>query len=146
MKNLNQSLKIAHCLPVVLLSACTLPVYQPTAGETLVSVKLLANTTVQLCKDNVKYSLNQDATGQAVQVPVGGRIDLNSYMYFTGYNVSYTCFPVLSFIPQAANTYVLDTGLRDNKCYIELVKEDKSIDTGVSIDTSVAGPSGCFKR
>ena len=126
------------------LAACGAVPYQPGPNEVLAPVKLVGLGSPRMCMDGKLYSLSADKS-ETVKVPVGQRITLGSYMYFDGYNVSFSCMPQLSFMPQAGLSYVSNAGLRDQRCFVELVREDASRETGVAPEPSLGPPQSCAK-
>jgi len=118
-----------------------MPPYQPGADDVMVPIKLFGDGRPQMCKDGRNYSLATTDTSDTVKVPSGQRISLGAFMQYDGYNVIYTCRPALSFVPRPGQAYVANTGLNNNRCFIELVREDLSKDTGVAFEPSLAAAS-----
>ena len=126
----------------LVLSACGTP-YQPAPGEVLAPDKLVGIGSPRMCKDGKIYTLNTEARSETVKVPVGQRIAIGSHMYFDGGYMTYTCNAFLSFVPEAGKSYVSNSGLREQqRCFIELVREDPVKETGVVLEPSV-GPAYC---
>jgi len=127
----------------LLLGACSiLPTYEPKAADATISFVGIGRPS--FCSRAGRFSLDViEADGyRTAKVPVGERISVWNYMSFDGYNVISTCMPMLAFTPAAGKSYILNAGLADGKCFIELVREDKSRDTGVALEPSMAQP-GC---
>lgn len=127
----------------VLLAACnSLPVYQPTAGDATISFVGMGRPA--FCSKGTSYQLDVvEADGyRTAKVPVGARVTLWSGMSFQGYQVISSCAPVLAFTPVSGGSYIVNAGLDSGKCFIELVREDKSRDTGVALEMSMTRP-GC---
>lgn len=127
-----------------MLAACGVVPYQPAPNEVLAPVKLVGIGSPRMCLDGKMYSLSVD-NHQTVKVPVGQRITLGSYMYFDGYSVSFSCMPRLSFTPAAGSSYVSNAGLVDQRCFMELVREDNTRDTGVVPEMTIGPPVACSK-
>jgi hypothetical protein len=141
MNRIERSAGLALCMvAATLVTACGVVPYQPTPQDVLVPVKLVGMGSPRMCRDGKFYSLTTDAAGDTVRVPAGQRITFGTYMYFDGYNVSYSCLPQLSFVPEAGRSYVSNSGLRDQRCFVELVREDVSRDTGVAPELSLGAP------
>ena len=119
--------------------------YVFSQGEKTASVKFLGMGRPSFCRSGKFYSFTPVENSSAVRIPVGERISVGTYMYFSGYNVSHSCYPFLSFMPKEGVTYVIDSNVRGNKCFVELVREDESKATGVGIEPSV-GPRDCYKE
>ncbi len=125
----------------LLLSAChTLPTYQPVAGDPTVSFVGMGKPS--FCTKAGRFQLDvTEADGyRTARVPAGQRISMWSYMSFQGYQVITTCMPTLAFTPQTGSAYIVNAGLNNGKCFIEVVREDKSRDTGVALETSAGRP------
>lgn len=123
------------------LAACNaLPRYQPATGEAMNRVRVLGQGEFTMCKDGVRYKLPIDQpTGDSAyfQVPAGERIGISAYLSQQGYQKIIYCSTGLSFIPKAGEAYVTNSGFHDKKCFIELVGQDDSRDTGVKQDLTV---------
>jgi hypothetical protein len=129
---------------LALLTGCGAMPYQPAANETMVPIKLMGIGEPRMCKDGKVYSLSKDSKTGVAKVPVGQRISVGSYMYFDNYSVVYSCTAWLSFVPEADRAYVSNAGIGDQRCFIEVVREDTAKETGVVREPSVAS-SNCFK-
>jgi hypothetical protein len=99
---------------------------------------------LQMCKEGKLYSLDVDSATNTAMVPAGQRITVGSFMYFSEYMYNYSCRPVTSFIPDASRAYVSNAGVADRRCFIELVRQDSSRDTGVMLEPTI-GPGSCAK-
>jgi hypothetical protein len=138
---------IKQCLGVVgaaaFLSGCGAMPYQPAPNEVMAPVRFLGLGSPMMCRDGKVYSLNTVDNNNVVKVPVGQRISFGANVRSEGYNVVYTCGAWLGFVPEAGRSYVANAGLVSNgRCFTELVREDASKDTGVSVEPSVR-PSAC---
>lgn len=126
-----------------LVVGCGVMPYQPAPNEVLVPIKYVGSGQPLMCKEGKTYSLTPVGNTNVVQVPVGGRVGLGASLRSDGYNVIHTCHPWLGFVPEANRSYVANAGLfSTGRCFVELVREDTSKDTGVSVEPSV-GPPGC---
>ena len=144
MNHIQRSVRLGLCIgAAAFMTACGVVPYQPTPQDVLVPVKLVGMGSPRMCRDGKLYSLPADASGESVKVPSGQRITFGTFMYFDGYNVSYSCLPRVSFVPEAGRTYVSNSGLRDQRCFVEVVREDLSRDTGVAPELSLAPPEPC---
>ena len=136
---------ISHLLTAaaaLVLTGCAVPVYVPAANEVLAPVKMYGLGAPIICVNGKSYSPPASKMADAIAVPTGSRVSLVKKMVFDGGNVTSICQAQLSFMPKAGNVYVSNAGLIDRQCFIELVREDPSKETGVSIEPSV-GPSLC---
>lgn len=138
-------MKIPKFLPVlalVTLTACnSLPTYKPDPDEKMVPIRVLGAGQFSMCQSGVLYSLpltKPTENTAYIQVPVGGKLGLSVYMSQDGYqHISY-CNTGLSFFPKEGKAYVSNTGMRDQKCFIELVEQDDTKDTGVKVEPTVS--------
>jgi len=127
----------------LLLGACsTLPTYEPKAADATISFVGMGRPS--FCSRAGQFDLDViEADGyRTAKVPTGSRITIWNFMSFDGYNVVSSCSPTLAFTPVSGKSYILNAGLADGKCFIELVREDKSRPTGVALEPSLAQP-GC---
>ncbi|WP_398497543.1 hypothetical protein [Variovorax sp.] len=131
------------------LSGCTaFPVYQPAANEPTVPLKVSGwgIITFKYCvieSDKSRQQLSIDDKTLTTSVPAGKPIMLNAYRASSGYQVVHYCNARLNFTPKAGNTYVLNSGMvGEGKCFVELVREDLSTDTGLVPEPSVE-PGSC---
>jgi hypothetical protein len=139
---MNVSRKFLLILSLVLLAGCaTNPPYRFSNDEKKALLK--SKSDVSMCKDGKFYSLTTPKGADAIPIPAGGRITLGTPMHYSGYNVSYNCYPFLSFQAQEGGTYLIDSYVREKKCYIELVREDLSKESGVAFEPSI-GSRDCF--
>lgn len=121
------------------------PPYPFAKDEKTASMKFLNMSGAKMCRGGEFYQLAPPEGKSEALVPVGARISVGTYMSYSGYNVTYTCYPFLSFEPKEGVTYILHNGLRGDKCFVELVREDKKAETGVSFEPSI-GPRDCFAK
>jgi hypothetical protein len=118
------------------------PMYE--SGPTDTTVTLIGMGRPFMCTGGVAYQLNTVVKDKAttIRVPVGQRVQLSSYIYITGYNVTSSCSPTISFIPAPGTSYILNSGLADGQCFTELVREKADSPTGVVPEPTLAG-LGC---
>jgi hypothetical protein len=139
-------MKIRHLFVsslLILLTACnSLPVYKPDPDEKMVPVRVLGPGNFSICQSGVRYSIpsaiNEQEKTAYISVPAGQKIGLMAFMTQDGYQHFYHCSAGVSFIPKEGQAYVSNTGSRNNQCFIELVAEDNSKETGVKIEPSVS--------
>lgn len=141
-----QAQKWVLAIVVPAISGCAInPPYVPAKEEKTAVVRLLGMSTLTMCKGGTFYDVSAQEAGGVAPVPAGERISVGSYMSYGGYNVTYSCYPFLSFVPKQGETYVVHSFLRGDRCFIELVREDKTKATGVTFEPSI-GPRDCYKR
>lgn len=121
------------------------PPYPFAKDEKTASVKFLNMSGAKMCRGGEFYDLTPAEGKSVALVPVGERVSVGTYMSYGGYNVTYSCYPFLSFIPKEGETYILHNGLRSDRCFVELVREDGKVETGVSFEPSI-GPRDCYAK
>jgi hypothetical protein len=69
-----------------------------------------------------------------LKVPVGQRVTLYRNFVVSGYQVTYSCFPGMSFVPAAGLKYYADFEIRDDRCgfFVFRIKPDSRI--GIALD------------
>lgn len=130
--------KILISLLTLTLLGCGSPPYKFAADEKSASLKLLHGNQITMCRDNKLYSLKARDNSNTVKVPVGKRVSVGTYMSYSGYNMTYSCMPFLSFLPEEDAKYISDSNVVNNNCYIDLVKENPNSNTGVSFEGSLS--------
>jgi hypothetical protein len=136
---------LGAALAAALATGCAVMPYQPAANEVMAPVKYLGWGAPRMCKDGKMYSLSSVGNSDVYQVPVGQLIAFGASLRSDGYNVTYTCNPWLGFRPEANRSYVANAGLSSpGRCFIELVREDSSKDTGVAIEPSLTRAPSCM--
>ena len=136
-------LKLFALLPLLVVTGCTVfPIYQPTATEVTTPLKVSGwgiitfRSCTELDKD--RRQLDIDPKTLTTRIPAGKCLMVNAYRSAAGYQVTHYCNARLAFDPEPNTTYVLNSGMVDQgKCFIEIVKEDLSTDTGVVLEPSV---------
>ncbi|MFZ6734951.1 hypothetical protein ACO0LG_23730 [Undibacterium sp. Ji42W] len=128
-------------LAALVLCACnTLPTYTPGADTKMVPIRVMSGGTYSLCQKGKRFSLPLKMEANDVghiYVPAGDVIGLSVYSSQPGYNKITYCTVGLNFKPMENHAYVMNSGLYESKCFTELVRQDSSKDTGVSVDSSV---------
>ncbi|MEO8152312.1 MAG: hypothetical protein ABI605_04515 [Rhizobacter sp.] len=126
-----------------LASGCGVMPYQSAPNEVLAPVRFLGMGSPVMCKEGKVYSLSAVGHTNVVNVPVGQRIAFGASLRSDGYNVTYSCTAWLGFLPEANRSYVANSGLAaSGRCFTELVREDASKETGVTVEPSVR-PMAC---
>jgi hypothetical protein len=128
-------------LALLLVAGCATDSYKISKNES--SAKIKTSKHITMCKKNNYYSLSPTSDNQAYEIPANERISIGSITNYTDYSgLNLSCFPLLSFIPKEGEMYIMDTYISGNKCYIELVREDKTKETGVVVEASI-GADNC---
>jgi hypothetical protein len=130
---------------VSMLAACAVtPPYTPTPNDKLATVQLAASSEATMCRNGELYKISAPAGTSEARIPSGERISLGTFMQYSGYNVTYSCYPFLSFVPKEGGKYVLHNFVQGDKCIVELVGLDDTRSTGVIFEPSIR-PRDCFK-
>lgn len=128
---------------LVLLSSCSvLPSYQFKSGEQTARIKLFDMGQVSICKNGKFYQLNRRVNKNTVLIPSGQRISIGYFLYRSLGNYSYSCYPMISFVPIQNKLYYAHMRVEGKRCMFYLVKDNPNSPTGVQLDTSVA-PAYC---
>ncbi|WOB10506.1 hypothetical protein [Piscinibacter gummiphilus] len=135
---------VAAGVAMSMAAGCAVMPYQPAANEPMASVKYFGWGSPRICKGGKMYSLSSVGNSDVYQVPVGQPIAFGANLQSGGYNVTYFCNPWLGFTPEANRTYVANAGLAAaGRCFIELVREDNSRETGVAVEPTLARAPSC---
>lgn len=147
MPSIKRGLRAAVLLAPFFLAACAIPRYQPGASEPAAHVRLMGLGKLSMCQEHREYLLpvQEDAKGTRwTYLPAGERITLISYntetVYLPGGNGPSTisCTARASVVPrQGINLIVNSNTPGFNSCGLEIVREDESTETGLSIEPSV---------
>ena len=137
-----------RCATITLLTASLsgcLTTYVARPDEPMVTVHTVGFGQPQMCKDGQYYlAPKHKSIENAINVPAGERITVGAHLVSDGYQVVHYCRPFLSFQPKAGQTYFMNSAMSgDGRCGVELVREDTSIRTGLTVEPSVARPT-CF--
>lgn len=135
--------RLAAVTAVVFMTACAgLQPHPPAASDVTVHFVGLGGSSA-FCTPEGRFSTQefQDNGFRAIKLPAGKRITLSRHMSFAGYNVISNCAPAVGFTPMEGKHYVVNAGLVDGKCFIEMVREDANVETGVVFDTTVERPT-----
>lgn len=138
---IKRSLRAAGLLTPLLLAACAIPQYQPGSSEKAARVRLMGMGELSMCRAHLKYRLPVHEDGQGrrwTYLPVGERIELSSYsLVAEGAGAAY-CTARASIIPSEGVTLIVNsTTPAFNSCGLEIVREDESRETGLSVEPSL---------
>lgn len=136
---------VATCCSLLMTGCVVFPPYLAKPNEKTASVKLMGSVEAVFCKNSEFFSLPLEQNSDYVRVPANERITLETRLLYSGYNITYSCYPSLSFVPEEGGAYALHTYVREKKCFVELVREDNTTLTGIGIESSVDARN-CFKK
>ena len=145
-----RSIKHGRCAAVLLapllLAACATPIpkYQPTPEEKVTSVKLFGWGEPYMCRTGKLYALPvQEENGtRRTTLPTGARVGLVNFITVHGYQVISRCTARISVIPRDGINLIVNGVLPEaGKCALDVVREDDSKETGVSMEPSLGAPA-----
>jgi hypothetical protein len=111
------------------------PPYVFAPGEAKAQVVVVEDgRDLSLIKDGKVYSVKLGNGTKSASLPATGPILLGRFLYYTGYQVSYSCLPMAAFTPEPGVTYVMDVVIIDDACLAQVVREDTGTRTGVSLE------------
>jgi hypothetical protein len=131
----------AFAVAILLLSACANPVYKFYKDQPYAHIKPVEGQTWSMCSGGKIYGLNQNPKSKLLKIPAGKKIVLMNYAYFSGYQVSYSCYPAIGFTPEENKTYVGDLMIGMTGCMIGLAEVDASSATNLSPVRSLSNAS-----
>lgn len=129
-------------------SACV-PIYVPPSKIQIVGIHTASSNNMRICKDNQWYQLKQDANNNAY-VQYGKRISIGNY-YFQreddgAYTTTASCFPKLSFVPQAHQQYYFNFMIDGKKCIVEILRYSSANKTGLVAEKSMSKDLTCLPK
>ena len=124
---------------IFLLNGCTtLPHYQLKPEESYTKIKSIGLGWLSICVDGIAFIPAKSNQPKEYLIPTNKRVSVKKHMVFSGYNITHSCSPSLSLIPQKDKTYIAESNIIDkNYCHIDLVQADDTKDVGVSFESSV---------
>lgn len=130
----------------LLLSACqSFPPYgSPAAGTDIATIDLSRSNVSSICVNGELYTVTR-ASGDLTKLPVptNTRVGINSFYYYSGYQVSYSCAPGISFQPKAGEHYLVTFENDSNGCRLEVYRKDEPSRIGLAIERSIAQAQYC---
>lgn len=142
---MNVLLKTAVMGAALLSVACAgLPPYQAPSksdpGSAIVDFSRIPSGSI--CTNGVLYAFNNSREKEQA-VPTGGRVGISSYVMMADYQVTYSCYPGLSFKPEAGKQYLLNVEIEDQKCRLEVYEKGAPNRTGLALVPNVLPPQFC---
>lgn len=133
----HQRMTLPALLVCVLAGCVGLPSYQPPAGAAMVDVKLspnMRNDTMTLCVEGKCYTAHP--SDGHLKVPAGERVTLFRNYVAGGYQVTYSCYPGVSFQTRADLGYYADFEIRANRCGFLVFRLDPTRRVGIAWEPS----------
>jgi len=133
-------------LTALALSACGMTPYvvpdgAPTARLNLAS----AGQRAWICgTDGEGHTLTPDAEGYAT-IAAGERVVVGSSFYAQGYNVSYSCYPRVNFIPEVGRLYYQNFEIEAERCGVFIYREGADNPAGLGPEPSLRPGGACTK-
>lgn len=140
------------CTAIVVLAAASasgcanLPPYrEPAPSEATATVDVSRINPGAICVAGKLYGLAARPGGQVV-VPTDTRVALHSFLYIADYQVSYSCYPGVSFQPVPGERYLMNLEYDSKACHLEVYRKDDAAPVGLDLVPSVGPPVYCGKR
>lgn len=142
---MNDVLKIAAMGAALFSIGCaSLPPYQAPSktdpGSAILDLSRIPSGSI--CTNGVLYAFN-NSREKELAVPTGGRVGISSYVMMADYQVTYSCYPGLSFKPEAGKQYLLNVEIEDQKCRLEIYQKGAQSRTGLALVPGVLPPQYC---
>jgi hypothetical protein len=125
-------------LYVAILTSCATP-YKPMQGESHAKINLNDLNNPWMCLYGKTYSLDSDKNGYAT-IPANTRVTIGNNHVIAGYNVTYSCYPAISFVPKVNNKYYANFELRNERCMVEVYREGAPNRIGLKVEPSIEAP------
>lgn len=127
-------------LPIILslgfiLTGCGLPVHKNEPSARITKLQTSGMQSPQICLNGKAFQLS--TTADVAEIPAGNPIGIASAFSTGDGQVSYSCRPTIVFTPQENIGYVGVLLFRDNRCYLQILREDPSTPTGLAWEPSV---------
>jgi len=142
---MNDGLKFdARGAALFTIGGASLPPYQapPKTDPGAAILDLSRIPSGSICTNGVLYAFN-NSREKELAVPTGGRIGISSYVMMADYQVTYSCYPGLSFKPEAGKQYLLNVEIEDQKCRLEIYQKGAQNRTGLALVPGVLPPQFC---
>lgn len=129
----------------VLLSGCFITPYKHPSGQPAARINVKAANSPFLCTKGKQYSLTAGQSGYT-KIPANERVTIGSNFTASGYNVTYSCAPRISFEPKEGELYYQDFEIESNRCMAFVYREVDINPAGVDFEPSVGAAGDCSKR
>lgn len=122
----------------LLLCACATPLRQPAANDAMVAFIGEGNPYEVFAGTTRIRPLNEDANGERLfRVPSGVLVTLEARLSVISSSGRSACAPRIAFTPLANHKYFLATSISKDACFLQVVRQDDSVPTGVVREPSV---------
>lgn len=119
-------------------SCAGLPAYVPDSGAELSAVRLspnMASDSLGMCTERGAYTLvPKDGV---VYVPDNTRVRIWRAYVTSGYHVTYSCAPGISFTPRPGVAYYADFEVRAEHCSLLVYRRAPASRAGVALDPTI---------
>ena len=132
-------------VPALLALGGCVSTYRALPGEATARIDLTRVMEPEICLDGEIYRLRKDRDGYS-EIPAGRRLVLRSRYYSQGYPASYVCSPALGLQAQAGGRYLGNLELRNDRCHLEVFREDAQGNGGLAREASVDASARCVLR
>ncbi|MDP3859910.1 MAG: hypothetical protein Q8Q73_19285 [Stagnimonas sp.] len=133
-------------LSALALNACGMTPYVIPEGAPTARINLnAAGQRAWICAaDGEGHTLTPDAEGYA-SIAAGERVVVGSSFYSQGYNVSYSCYPRVNFVPEAGGSYYQNFEIEAERCGVFIYREGADNPAGLAIEPSLRPGGACAK-
>lgn len=123
---------------VWLMSCAFIPTYKLSENQNYSRVNLKELSNAWVCVNKKKYGLKKEDDGYA-KVPSDVRLTIGSIHSWSGYNITYSCEPSVSFVPVGGQKYYINWAIREERCYVEVYREGAQNRVGLDIVDTISG-------
>ncbi len=142
---MNLLIKVAVLASFLQLTACvSLPQYKaPSTNDPGIAILDLSRIpSGSICSAGVLYSFN-NSREKELAVTTTGRIGISSYVQMADYQVTYSCYPGVSFKPEAGKRYLLNLEIEDQRCRLEIYEKGAKNRTSLALVPDLGPPQYC---
>ena len=142
---MRRAMLIAASTAMLALGGCkTLPVYEVPAGATAATVNMAVRGWKTACVDGTHYRLVPDDQGN-VRLQAGVRVTLRSDFSWNSGNVSWSCHPASSFVPDAEHAYsmVFEVEPENHACTFLAYRQTTANRIGLDFERTIGPPQAC---
>ena len=134
---LQKTMILAACAG--LLSACSLPTYQPGPSDKVARVALQKFDNPTLCVGRNPFLLNPDSSGHVI-IPADRSVHMTGFYYGQGG----MCIMGVVFAPKSGQVYEIVNELRAERCIASVMIRDPSAEYGLRVvPESMPAPPTC---
>jgi hypothetical protein len=114
-------------------------VYPFKEGEPKADLRIVDSCKVEVCKGADCHKVAPAAGTQNAPIPASRQISVGRFLFEAQGNRHWSCYPTVSFTPQAGTSYAVDFNVVGTKCTVDVVRLDDSAPNGIALGEPV-GP------